>query len=243
MTTQEIRRHLGLLKQLHGDEMIRADELDILVLGSDPEGLHVIEDFLRYNSVSDSWKVDGWIIKHKQDLNSHSNQLVSKDHAMVGVSLIQDQLGHLRLIRTGELIEANDLHSLIFDTNEDGLKAIEAFISNNSVSEEYKVRHWIDVRRQQLKRKEDTAYKDNAMNANSPKDKVGGIDLNPKLFEINAHGSNPMIHFANLPMEGNLNTIEGLVPVIIHIAPIINIPLLLGEVPFRDLENSKLTST
>ncbi|MGE0268256.1 MAG: PfkB family carbohydrate kinase [Candidatus Omnitrophota bacterium] len=76
---------------------------------------------------------------------------------------------------------------------------------------------------------------------------VGGIDLNPNNFEIETRGDNQNIHIQfDLEKLQELN-IQGFVPVIINITPILNIPLLLGisddqereqEQTAQDLEQS-----
>lgn len=58
----------------------------------------------------------------------------------------------------------------------------------------------------------------------------GGIDLNPNLLELRIEGDG--LNF-NLPVNSmNLDQIQidGLLPVIINIAPITNLPLILGTV-------------
>jgi len=58
----------------------------------------------------------------------------------------------------------------------------------------------------------------------------GGIDLNPNLIEMKSTGQK--IEFQIPPELLYLQTtpINGLVPVIINIVPVTNVPLLLGEV-------------
>ena len=56
----------------------------------------------------------------------------------------------------------------------------------------------------------------------------GGINLNPVLFdlEIKRDGNGIPLPFNMQPIE--LMNIEGLIPVIINITPVYNLPLLLG---------------
>ena len=71
------------------------------------------------------------------------------------------------------------------------------------------------------------------------KDEVGGIDLNPLLMDlqIKRDGNGIPLPLPQQPVE-NMN-IDGFVPVIIHIAPVTNLPLLLG---LADTESDKDTS-
>jgi len=67
--------------------------------------------------------------------------------------------------------------------------------------------------------------RDQAMTAKKP----GGIDFNPNHFEIESQGKGVDFNMLSLTPEEiqNMN-IEGFIPVIINITPVINIPLLLG---------------
>ncbi|MBP9854509.1 MAG: hypothetical protein KBD53_06550 [Candidatus Omnitrophica bacterium] len=60
------------------------------------------------------------------------------------------------------------------------------------------------------------------------KDRVGGIDLNPKLLDlqIKRDGSGVPLPYNQQPFE-NMN-IDGFIPVIINVSPITNLPLMLG---------------
>jgi len=76
--------------------------------------------------------------------------------------------------------------------------------------------------------------KDEAMTVQT-KEKVGGIDLNPKNFDLQQSGDT--IQF-NLPDNSSLpaGKIEGIIPVIINITPITNFPFLLGYTTTEDGE-------
>ncbi|MCK5214194.1 MAG: hypothetical protein KAR05_02420, partial [Candidatus Omnitrophica bacterium] len=57
----------------------------------------------------------------------------------------------------------------------------------------------------------------------------GGIDLNPNIMEIKSKGGSQdfIFEFNN---QSNITTnIKGLVPLIINVAPVNNIPFLLGS--------------
>ncbi len=74
----------------------------------------------------------------------------------------------------------------------------------------------------------DTAVQDAAMLGREQSDNVGGIDLNPANLNlrIKRDGDGQPLPFDAQPID-SIN-IEGLVPVIINVTPIINLPLLLG---------------
>ncbi|MCK5342024.1 MAG: hypothetical protein KAR20_01400 [Candidatus Heimdallarchaeota archaeon] len=60
-------------------------------------------------------------------------------------------------------------------------------------------------------------------------DGVGGIDFNPNIMEIESSGRNEEFIF-EFDNQRNVTTdINGLVPIIINVTPVTNIPLLLGE--------------
>ena len=70
---------------------------------------------------------------------------------------------------------------------------------------------------------------------------VGGIDLNPSTLYLNVEGDEINIDFTNPQILNNisvdgvpLNEIDGFIPVIINVAPITNIPMLLGEAEAGD---------
>jgi hypothetical protein len=66
--------------------------------------------------------------------------------------------------------------------------------------------------------------------------KKGGIDLNPGNMDLqtNYGGERIQLPMPNIPLE-NIK-IDGLVPIIIHVAPVVNLPFLLGlsDVPETD---------
>jgi hypothetical protein len=56
----------------------------------------------------------------------------------------------------------------------------------------------------------------------------GGIDMNPKNIDMQKSGPGFKIQFPEFIPEFPLNLIEGLVPVIINVVPVTNIPFILG---------------
>jgi len=59
-------------------------------------------------------------------------------------------------------------------------------------------------------------------------DEYGGIDLNPENLILNVQGNDIKMDFSNPQILNNIS-IDGFIPVIINVAPITNIPMLLGE--------------
>ena len=57
---------------------------------------------------------------------------------------------------------------------------------------------------------------------------TGGIDFNPNMFELEAFGNNFQFDFNSNPQEIMNIEIEGIVPTIINITPITNLPFLIG---------------
>jgi len=70
------------------------------------------------------------------------------------------------------------------------------------------------------------------------KDELGGIDLNPGNMELetNYGADRIQLPMPTIPLE-NIK-IDGLVPVIIHVAPVTNLPLLLGLADEGDAEDT-----
>jgi len=64
----------------------------------------------------------------------------------------------------------------------------------------------------------------------------GGIDFNPSNLNIHMHGNSIKIDFSDDFPNMPVGAIEGFIPVIINIAPVINIPLLLGEINHNEEE-------
>jgi len=56
----------------------------------------------------------------------------------------------------------------------------------------------------------------------------GGIDLNPNNLDLNVQGNEIKMNLSNPQILNNIS-VDGFIPVIINVAPITNIPLLIGE--------------
>lgn len=70
---------------------------------------------------------------------------------------------------------------------------------------------------------------DSAMLANNQKENnPGGIDLNPKHFELEAGGHEIQLRMPFSPQQLEQLKVDGFTPVIIQISPVVNLPLLLG---------------
>ena len=57
---------------------------------------------------------------------------------------------------------------------------------------------------------------------------VGGIDLNPNMMDLEAQGDTIKMNFPDEMDPAMMQDIEGLYPVILHMAPVTNLPFLLG---------------
>ncbi|MGE0267265.1 MAG: HEAT repeat domain-containing protein [Candidatus Omnitrophota bacterium] len=75
--------------------------------------------------------------------------------------------------------------------------------------------------------------KDESMTAVAKKEAPGGIDLNPENFDLKQSGTAPQF---NIPDTLTLpqGSIEGIIPVIINITPVTNLPLLMGYLPGQE---------
>ena len=85
---------------------------------------------------------------------------------------------------------------------------------------------------------------DNAMLSSSPvSPEYGGIDFNPNNINLNERGDRLQINFSTTNIQNlNLESINGILPVIINISPLPSVLPLLGLEPQREEEEFELSS-